>query len=905
MKNNNKTNKQTHIKTIEAANIYEYMYRGISIRSNMDASIPYSLELIQLRKQGLVEYSIGKWDNELKQHEITETNELAAREMNKISKFHTDDIINVKFSRVVKDKEDTIKAIQADIKKNKERAIARGWDEEATEQYSQKRALDIEEIKNSDNENWNKSLGENLLRKEIYETGFELMNFKGELIKYVPYKRSSAKARVGNILFINEKLHDSMMDWSRMGLEIDLDIELDTPSLMAYEALVTSSIKSTIKINPKNILIVDDVASTFKTALKEVRDKDGELYSVFNPEGEISNELFDGQGLLDSSYFKNNEGMMLLRQHFFKSCVFNVNVVQFMQDQFGDEFETATIKDMFGNKIKVKDIHMITTPSSLKIFKFSDLFFNEKDNDKAFYKHWKKCVNADGAEFGVCKSESVSKRGDKLQQMSYQMINSLPTDKEGIVELSTPEVNYINELKVDNESFIKHLEATETRMNSNRMIIDLYNHNSDFALTNTFNEFKKLSIREYVGTMRKGKIRVSGDYAVMVGNPYEMLLHSIGKYDIKKDGALTLQGSQVYTKLFEANTKLVGFRNPHTSANNIYSCENVSNELLERYMNFSANIVAVNVIENPINDILSGADFDSDTVLLTDNELLVELAQSNEAMVCVNKIESKKVLRTLNNKDRATVDSAINSDLIGKVVNTGQVCQSVMYDALASGDLNRAKEAEQLLEIINVFSTIAIDLAKKSFKINVDDEYNRLSKLVQKLMKKNNEGKNLYPNFFLKKEAHQKTSYNTPMDYLIEALKEDVNRQKGLYDKVNELDLIIPCDENGEAWDLRKVNYGQKDDIIEIVKSYTSEVNRLNAMIEESDGERSDYLVEALNSAYERYLAAMSRKTVKPETMFVILNHLYEGKLSASPLKVLSALYTSSPKNFMKAIISK
>jgi hypothetical protein len=55
-----------------------------------------------------------------------------------------------------------------------------------------------------------------------------------------------------------------------------------------------------------------------------------------------------------------------LRQHFFKAAAFCAHIQKFFKDYYGDKYETATIKDMWGNEHKAKDIQLITTVNSVK-----------------------------------------------------------------------------------------------------------------------------------------------------------------------------------------------------------------------------------------------------------------------------------------------------------------------------------------------------------------------------------------------------------------------------------------------------------------------------------------------------------------------------------------------------------
>ena len=207
------------------------------------------------------------------------------------------------------------------------------------------------------------------LRKELYLNGFAVSftnsrTGKVKQIKYVVYKRSSAKSRTGQCLFIKESLYNKMIKWSRMELPFRKGQAMDLASLLAYESLVGSSLEYTININPDNILIVDDVESKFKQIANVVRtDRVSNRLDSFTEEADISNSLFDGESLLSHEYFPENKSMLLLRNHMFKSASFNCNIQQFLMDHKPDRivYDEWQIKNMFGEKIYAKDIEMICT----------------------------------------------------------------------------------------------------------------------------------------------------------------------------------------------------------------------------------------------------------------------------------------------------------------------------------------------------------------------------------------------------------------------------------------------------------------------------------------------------------------------------------------------------------------
>jgi hypothetical protein len=115
----------------------------------------------------------------------------------------------------------------------------------------------------------------------------------------------------------------------------------DTPivEMQVYSSLVTSTNIAKIEINPDNILMVDDVKSYFKTNVVSIEvGEDGHCKAVHKEDYELSNDMFDGEGLIDSSIFPPEmSGYILLRSHFCKMACLNTNIQQFYKDYFGTD----------------------------------------------------------------------------------------------------------------------------------------------------------------------------------------------------------------------------------------------------------------------------------------------------------------------------------------------------------------------------------------------------------------------------------------------------------------------------------------------------------------------------------------------------------------------------------------
>ena len=193
----------------------------------------------------------------------------------------------------------------------------------------------------------------------------------------------------------------------------------------------------------------------------------------------LKNTLFDGQGLIESSICpKYTSGYLLLRQHMCKVACFKSNIQLFFKDYYGDKYEIAQVKDMFGNEHYVKDIKVITTNNAMKWLKFPQIN----------YDYWCKKVNECNNLFGIVKTAHKSKLGD-VQKMSYQMVNSLDLDAmDSVIKVSK---EYIESLKCNNEIFIEYLKNNSNFSNDYEVLVALCEQNWDFTRSEYFRERKK------------------------------------------------------------------------------------------------------------------------------------------------------------------------------------------------------------------------------------------------------------------------------------------------------------------------------------------------------------------------------------------------------------------------------
>ena len=651
----------------------------------------------------------------------------------------------------------------------------------------------------------------NEIRKHLYLNGFKL-NGK----TYVRYKRSSGAAKGGSCLFIRKELSTMMDKWSKTGLDESKDLCFKSlTSYEAYKALSLSSIIATLDLNPYNILFVKDVEITLKNqnVIKVTNDCKKGLVAEETTVN-VTNNIFDGEGLLDASVFrkagKSKKGMMLLRSRFFKCCAFNTNLKQWFEDN-----NITDISQLNGITFakSLDDIVLVASESCLKYLKMCIGGFNEIN-----VKRWCDEINKDVVKFGVVKTDKQSRFFyGEMVETTYQLLNSLQLKQNEVNRLIRPYIDYImhiHDLKNTPEFIRFYLEGEDTgntytdyddetedasdeEIAKGILKYSSYSFKNKVCLeliridgrTKNTDIFKKRVFGSVIDSLflklYNGRVLVHGTYTTLFGNPYEYLRYIIGKFDKENPDSL-LKDGELYCPFFENGEELVGSRAPHTTMGNVLYVKNKRIAEVDRYFNLTKEIVVVDAINNNIQQRLSGCDYDSDSMLLTNDSILVEAAKKNYHKFPVPFTgfgSTNKSMEVLSN-DRKTnlllnqnkIDNEIANNNVGKIVNLSQLLNSHLWNGFGNGKGAQHKELYNEIAILAVLSGAEIDSAKRSFPFNTTTEYNRVRKyairngyftkkpLFFTILSRNNKRKLKIS--AIKKESYKKREFKTSMDYL-------------------------------------------------------------------------------------------------------------------------------------------
>lgn len=618
----------------------------------------------------------------------------------------------------------------------------------------------------------------------------------------------------------------------------------------------------------------------------------------------IKNVVWDGMGVVDESIFpKKMNGFIYLRSHFFKSCLFRGDIQTFFRDyceEHGMDYYTYTMEkvDMFERPLKLSDIKVIITDKSIKWLKFIDLMGG---TEKKAYRYYRKIMNQFDDVFSIVKTAHASKWGNQ-QLMAYQMANSLPTtDRKILGGVVNGAVDFYNELKTNDEAYLDYLNTKKNNFNINELLIALVKWNPDFVKTEFFRKKKTQDLNKLKDNYFKlGKLLQEGDNLTIMDNPIALLLKAIGDnplneacFEVAKDGV------QCYAPRFENGERIAAFRSPHNSPENIIHLYNVyPDKLLKYFPHIGQNVIVFNAIKTDTQPRLSGHDVDSDFIFATNQKDVVDLARIayTKYPTIINEIEETSTSGyhfTL--ADYADMDNKIADaqESIGTSTDTAQLALSYYYDGRME-----SKELEDCFIILSVLGQISIDLAKKSFDIDVVNEIRRIKQMA--CMKNNN-----IPLFYatIKQNKNNKKfpggkvrSMNCPMDIMAELIDEKVIPYGG---RISHKPLR---DFWNQSRDMQgKGNRYKKKKVIEEAERYNTSIKKIESNKENIS---EDIFFSLKNRMMMQFLNRVKFDLEQETVMQLVIYATSDGNMDVRST-ILNFLFNNYNKEFMNCFIKK
>ena len=235
------------------------------------------------------------------------------------------------------------------------------------------------------------------------------------------------------VLFISEDIHDILYKVSECNR--NQDIPFIPAKLEAYRALFFSASQEIV--SPKGILVVKDCTTKFKDTVITLKEVEGVGEPVREVgEQELENNVSDGFSICSIGFMeKIQEKLSLdyipsgvcLRNAWFKGMLYPFPISEFIEKYGNENYE---VEDIWGNKIDIRNVELITTESSLKLWKAYKSIDDYIDSYKS-----------NGFEFSVTKI--APKILENQREVNYQYLQSYDFTDEDVKEISDPTINYL------------------------------------------------------------------------------------------------------------------------------------------------------------------------------------------------------------------------------------------------------------------------------------------------------------------------------------------------------------------------------------------------------------------------------------------------------------------------------
>ncbi len=339
----------------------------------------------------------------------------------------------------------------------------------------------------------------------------------------------------------------------------------------------------------------------------------------------------------------------VIRNAFCKGAVFPVDFRKFAR-----EHHVETITDVWGNTRNIQDIELILTQSMLKLWDSYDSMEDYLENCRK--NHYTYSITKSSAE-----------ELEHVRTMNYQFLQSYEFTDEQIEELIAPTVSEIQDILSDdpvktilytkgiglNEKNIGHLDSSF----ATALMIEPEMRNDPYVKSQLF-----AMIRKRIDDAKVGVLNVPANYSFVSGDPYSLCQSMCG---LKVTGLL--KAGEIYSKYWvdKGVAKIVSFRAPMTSHNNIRLLNVVHNDQMDDFYQYMTTPTIFNSWDTCA-DAMNGFDKDGDCVINTSFPLLIKNTVELPAISCVQR-KAPKCIPSEDDIVRSNINSFGNA--VGEVTN--------------------------------------------------------------------------------------------------------------------------------------------------------------------------------------------------------------------------------------------
>lgn len=349
-----------------------------------------------------------------------------------------------------------------------------------------------------------------------------------------------------------------------------------------------------------------------------------------------------------------------------KGLLVSIDFVKYFNDMYKGDTETLRkvngvfeARDMYGNWIEIDNNTIIVNPSMCKWASKINLEEYEAKRPEAL----KNIMDA------LFITKASKKEPAEYKKTSYQLLCQLGLNAEDYNELTKETYNILSGVLKGDENYIYHfLGAIDNEEDEEVEIADRLS----LLLRADFERFYKLPwvrrtlanmVERSVKELCSGKFFVKGDFKTIVNAPLGIL-----NYAMNREINDTLEANEFWCNT--EDKKVLSCRFPIASFSEVGAMDFIEDSLYNRYCGHWTKELCVFNAKDIRAKILSGADFDTDTIFTSSNELLIgSIIAPKDGLHFIGTEENKGNLgeATYNWSTRTFANTAYMGNIIGEV----------------------------------------------------------------------------------------------------------------------------------------------------------------------------------------------------------------------------------------------
>ena len=308
---------------------------------------------------------------------------------------------------------------------------------------------------------------------------------------------------------------------------------------------------------------------------------------------------------------------------------------------------------------------------------------------------------------------------------------------------------------------------------------------------------------------------------------------------------------------------------------------------LLRYFNLTPNIICVNAIESNIQQRLNGCDYDSDSMLVTNDEWIIAGVTGCYDILKVPVCKAEPIGKTdYDNTPRslAALDQTIAKNKIGEIVNLSQFLNCLLWDGLFTeqGE-HHPMDIYHDICILAVLSGMEIDKAKRLYSADSTKVLSRLRHYRQNYKRDHGGDLPAFYKYIVGDETPDVGENNAhleaPMAFVHDAVAAFSGR--AAYTRTLPLSEIFELD----ATDTGANDTHKKQNIIKAVKEAHTKITAMQTAMKDADDDEKLILCDEANEVYQACLKIVSKNVANDHILCMLLDEIDHSDKSKYDIK--------------------